>query len=589
MSARGLEGYAPVDEKEAMRILTAESAIEADEEAMIVIASIVGCEAPALRWVGSLARTTGWRPLRQRLSSWTVLPHLVRESHLPWHAEFERARGALPAAEVALLATLSACDAPFAWDVLDAVEPAASIESICMLEEAGLLVRSTSAGVVTFAVPYCVRADHRLKDPEGVALRAVSWLEAWAKRAEELRRTSYGVSARATLAELASAVPLAERALAGGDPDTQALGLALWTRVSDAMFFANAIDFGSPAFAQAVTGAEAGGMLEQRVRARLIAGRASLEQGNPGHAESLIDQALALADAAERDDLRSETLRGQGWAKLASSDLEEARRSFDEARELSEADADPRGQADAVAGLGILALLSGDPETARTLLAEALATHVVTRDAPREGAVRGMMALLPDERCEPVDVAALSQQVEEHRTSGQRWREALVLARLGLAARARGDADRERLHLGQARAAAALSSMSASKLVSTMLETPGSPGSTATAIVVGFEGRSLALPQGESHDLTRHGPLRRMLWALAVAKSRQPGVAMTTLALVDAGWPGEKMRHEAATLRVYTTIRRLRALGLSDALVTRDDGYLLDPDLQMTLVPPSPK
>ena len=30
-------------------------------------------------------------------------------------------------------------------------------------------------------------------------------------------------------------------------------------------------------------------------------------------------------------------------------------------------------------------------------------------------------------------------------------------------------------------------------------------------------------------------------------------------------------------MRVYAAIRRLRALGLGDALLTRDDGYLIDP------------
>ena len=43
------------------------------------------------------------------------------------------------------------------------------------------------------------------------------------------------------------------------------------------------------------------------------------------------------------------------------------------------------------------------------------------------------------------------------------------------------------------------------------------------------------------------------------------------------------MKHEAATLRVYTTVRRLRALGLAEVLLTRDDGYLLDPDAAFTL------
>jgi len=342
------------------------------------------------------------------------------------------------------------------------------------------------------------------------------------------------------------------------------------------------MDFASPAFERAVTLADADEALEPQVRARLIAGRASLERGDPAHAEALIDQAIALADAAKRDDLRSDALRGAGWAELASSQLDDARASFEAARDLAEAGSDPRGQADAVAGLGVLALLSGEPDMARALLAEALATHVVTRDAPREEAVRGMMALLPDEVGVPVDPASLAQQVEELRSSGQRWREALVLARLGLAARARGDNESEKAHLQQARAAAGLSNMTASRLVSTLLETRGT---TAASMVVGFEGRSLTLADGQSHDLTRHGPLRRMLWALAVAKNGQPGIAMSTLDLVAAGWPGEKMKHEAATLRVYTTVRRLRALGLADALVTRDDGYLLDPELPLTLDP----
>jgi hypothetical protein len=35
-------------------------------------------------------------------------------------------------------------------------------------------------------------------------------------------------------------------------------------------------------------------------------------------------------------------------------------------------------------------------------------------------------------------------------------------------------------------------------------------------------------------------------------------------------------------LRVYSSIRRLRALGLESTLITRDDGYLLDPAVPFT-------
>jgi hypothetical protein len=259
-------------------------------------------------------------------------------------------------------------------------------------------------------------------------------------------------------------------------------------------------------------------------------------------------------------------------AALALTELDDARTAFDEARTLSEGE--PRGQADATAGLGIRALMTGDPSSARALLAEALAIHVVMRDAPRESAVRGMMELLP----EGGDVRELTGQVEDLRAKGQRWREALALARLALGARARGDAETERARLLEARAAASLSSMPAASLVRERVE-----GAAAKPFVVAPEGRSLTLPTGEAHELGRHGPVRRILWALAVARRDRPGEAMTTLDLIDAGWPGEKMQHEAATLRVYTTIRRLRGLGLDDALTTRDDGYLLDPTIPLTI------
>jgi hypothetical protein len=44
-----------------------------------------------------------------------------------------------------------------------------------------------------------------------------------------------------------------------------------------------------------------------------------------------------------------------------------------------------------------------------------------------------------------------------------------------------------------------------------------------------------------------------------------------------AGWPDEKVLYDAGMLRVYTAIRRLRKLGLTDVLLRRDDGYVLDP------------
>jgi hypothetical protein len=106
------------------------------------------------------------------------------------------------------------------------------------------------------------------------------------------------------------------------------------------------------------------------------------------------------------------------------------------------------------------------------------------------------------------------------------------------------------------------------------------------ALVVGKVARWIALPSAAAAaagasdriDLVRYGPVRRLLDRLVVARLSEPGVALTAEALIEAGWPGERMRHTAGLLRVYSAVRRLRRLGLEPVLITRDDGYLLDPD-----------
>ena len=97
------------------------------------------------------------------------------------------------------------------------------------------------------------------------------------------------------------------------------------------------------------------------------------------------------------------------------------------------------------------------------------------------------------------------------------------------------------------------------------------------AFVVGGESRWMIPPGGARVELVRYGPVRRLLDGLVVARLEQPGAALSAEALIEAGWPGERMRHSAGLLRVYSAVRRLRRLGLESVLITRDDGYLLDP------------
>ena len=77
-------------------------------------------------------------------------------------------------------------------------------------------------------------------------------------------------------------------------------------------------------------------------------------------------------------------------------------------------------------------------------------------------------------------------------------------------------------------------------------------------------------------DLGRRGAPRRILQTL-VAEHGGRGRALDVAALAEAGWPGERILVEAAATRVRVAIATLRKLGLRDVLLTRDEGYLIDP------------
>ena len=92
---------------------------------------------------------------------------------------------------------------------------------------------------------------------------------------------------------------------------------------------------------------------------------------------------------------------------------------------------------------------------------------------------------------------------------------------------------------------------------------------------VGEGARWVQAPGGPRIDLARHGSVRLVLDTLVARRLAEPGTATSAIALLEKAWPGERVRHESGMLRVYTAIRRLRAMGLADVLETRDDGYLL--------------
>jgi tetratricopeptide (TPR) repeat protein len=102
---------------------------------------------------------------------------------------------------------------------------------------------------------------------------------------------------------------------------------------------------------------------------------------------------------------------------------------------------------------------------------------------------------------------------------------------------------------------------------------------TGAVLEIAPDGRWFRAADGTRADLSRRRPLRLALLVLVGRRLAAPGTGLSWQELLAAGWPGERVQAEAGFSRVRNALSQLRKLGLKDALLTRDDGYLLDPDV----------
>ncbi len=106
--------------------------------------------------------------------------------------------------------------------------------------------------------------------------------------------------------------------------------------------------------------------------------------------------------------------------------------------------------------------------------------------------------------------------------------------------------------------------------------------SSENTLTVQRDGAWFSLNDQPRVDMRRRGAAKRILVYLAErGTGADPAEASD---LVEAGWPDEIITYDAAMARVYTTLNRMRALGLEDAIITVDEGYALNPEFKVGLV-----
>jgi hypothetical protein len=347
-----------------------------------------------------------------------------------------------------------------------------------------------------------------------------------------------------------------ERLGAHADEDAKLAELAarLWCAIADLLFYRRALPFDAPEYAKAVAWADRAGDAALRATARIYAGRAAMEV-TPSDARASFESARSLAKEAGLRDLGADATRGLGWFVLANGDIAGARAAFDEARRVHEEVRNPRGIADACMAQAVASSLSGDRAAAEPLLFRAEAIFRARRDSVRLEKLGNLRAMV-DGGAQPwADVT-----VEDWLSRGQYWRAALALAHRQ---------DESAQH--RARILAELAGVAWEKLASTRAdEPPPSTRSPVWELRASGPRRILVTPAGREIDITRRGPLVKMIEALG--KANEP---VGPIELFEAAWPGESVRHESALYRVYTTVRRLRALGLP--IATTADGYYCEP------------
>lgn len=88
-------------------------------------------------------------------------------------------------------------------------------------------------------------------------------------------------------------------------------------------------------------------------------------------------------------------------------------------------------------------------------------------------------------------------------------------------------------------------------------------------------------PRASWFDLSRSPAQAQLLNVLVQARVLQPGAPLNIETLISRTWQGEHIEPESAANRLHVNLSKLRKAGLQRLLLRVDDGYMLDPEVEL--------
>jgi tetratricopeptide (TPR) repeat protein len=313
--------------------------------------------------------------------------------------------------------------------------------------------------------------------------------------------------------------------------------------------------------------------------------------------------ALSLHRETENRRLEGAELLHLGYVEHQRGQLDAARVHHHEALAILRAVSDRALEGVVLSHLGALEIEAGHPEEAGALLEQAMLCHRAVH-SPRHEATTWLHRALHHAALHEDDAAAkcLDQALAVGAGRVEPEQHAFLLALLGRFDDATAIVHEDAATAHAIELLARAHAIAAGALPPTAARSKGDESTPTSARVrharsvlaaaiakggtsleIACDGRWFVGVDGVRVDLSRRGPLRRALSLLGQRRVEAPGTGVPWRAVLGAAWAGERMTAEAGFSRVRNALFQLRKLGLKDALLTRDDGYLLDPGIPLRI------